>query len=59
MQKIIGFYEDLLLFEQDEVYYLVRRHEEKILFKGDKEMAIKFFVMRIANFINDEMEIES
>ena len=59
MQKIIGFYKNYTLAEQDGTFYVVNRQERKILFKGCEEEATKAFVMLCAKFINENMEVEA
>ena len=50
---IIGFYKDLTLVEKEKNYYVVNKRDEKILFKGDEDQASKYFIMLVANFINE------
>lgn len=51
---IIGFYKDLTLVEKEENYYVVNKHDKKILFKGDEDQASKYFIMLVAKFINED-----
>ena len=50
---IIGFYKDLTLVEKEKNYYVVNKRDKKILFKGDEDQASKYFIMLVANFINE------
>lgn len=59
MQKIIGFYKNYTLVEQDGSYYVVNRQERKVLFKGSDGEATRIFVMLCANFIDENLEIEA
>lgn len=52
-QKILGYYGNWILAEQDGICYVVKRRE-KVLFKGDEEQATKLFVMLISGFIKEE-----
>ena len=52
--RILGFYKDLTLVEKEEDYYVVNKCDKKILFKGDENQASKYFIMLVANFINDD-----
>ena len=52
--RIIGFYKDLTLVEKEENYYVVNKCDKKILFKGDEDQASKYFIMLVANFINED-----
>ena len=55
--KILGFYEKFMIVERGEICFVTNRSERKILFKGSKEEAKKYFVMIIANFINEKGEV--
>ena len=44
MQKIIGFYKNYTLAEQDGAFYVINRQERKILLKGCEEEATKAFM---------------
>ena len=50
---IISFYKDLTLVEKEKNYYVVNKRDKKILFKGDEDQASKYFIMLVANFINE------
>ena len=50
---ILGFYKDLTLSKKEENYYVVNTRDKKILFKGDEDQASKYFIMLVANFINE------
>ena len=51
--RILGFYKDLTLSKKEENYYVVNTRDKKILFKGDEDQASKYFIMLVANFINE------
>lgn len=61
--KIIAFYKDLCLVEKDGVYAVVQKNNEpgkRILFHSrTEEESSKAFIMMVAGFINESLEVTS
>lgn len=55
--NILGFYkkQELVLGEQDGIYFVVDKQNKEILCQGDEEKCTKVFVMMVAGFIEKDL----
>lgn len=51
--KIIGFYKNLSLVDNNGEFYIVNRMNKSIICKGTEEETSKLFIMLSANIINE------
>lgn len=56
--KIRGFYDNYMLVEHNGTYYVTKRQEREVLFKGSEEEATKLFVMLIAGYVDERIKVE-
>lgn len=57
--NIIGYYKDWTLVEKDGDYLVINRPDKKILYKGSEDQASRYFIMLVADFIDENMRVKN